>query len=598
MNLVSIIVPIYNVEQYLRKCLNSIIAQKYQNWECILVDDCSPDNSALICKEFCQKDSRFKYVKKAQNEGLGYARNTGLDNASGRYVSFIDSDDFIEPNFYTTLIPYAEKYGAVRCTMNIVDINGNKKATWQVAEGLFTPKSRKLWTDNLHDAGYTTCALYKKEVLDKNNVRFTKCPYREDSLFSFELFAKHKQLFFINKPLYNYYKRDTASLSGWGNMTKARSLAYLNAIKNLLEKLKTLDSFKYLEDIIIKNTAASQYIKHFCSREFNEYFPDYAYIDLVLPYVDSTDKNWINVFNKYSPTKIDSEINAVNRFRGQGDFFRYFFRCIAKNMPWINNIFLLVQSKSQVPAWLDQTKVKIITHEQFIPKTCLPTFNSGTIEMFLWNIPGLSNRFLYANDDFFMLTPVKETDFFDGNICKINFIVEDITKYSDSWRHMCSNNYNLIYNTNSKLYRRCDHEFRPYIKSKMIECFNLYKQQIYNSISQFRSNKNLTCFLFNLYLEKINLTAKSSLSPGYLGSNDAAILKNLSKNYVCLNDTNPNKDIYANKEIRLYFYSKFSSKCKYELNDTQTLREIETKKQEKVNIEDSALPTLDECIFW
>ena len=74
-------------------------------------------------------------------------------------------------------------------------------------------------------------------------------------------------------------------------MTKARSLAYLNAIKNLLEKLKTLDSFKYLEDIIIKNTAASQYIKHFCSREFNEYFPDYAYIDLVLPYVDSTDKN-------------------------------------------------------------------------------------------------------------------------------------------------------------------------------------------------------------------------------------------------------------------------------------------------------------------
>lgn len=573
MSLVSIIVPVYNVEQYLRKCLNSIVAQNYHNWECILVDDCSPDNSAAICKEFCQKDSRFKYIKKAQNEGLGYARNTGLEYATGTYVSFIDSDDFIEPNFYTTLIPYADKYGAVRCTMNIVDINGNKKTTWQVAEGLFTPEDRKLWTDNLHDAGYTTCALYKKEILDKNNVRFTKCPYREDSLFSFELFAKHKKLYFLNKPLYNYYKRDTASLSGWGNMTKERALAYLTAVKTVLEKIHDLDSFKYLEDIIIDNTSKSQYIKYFCSKEFNNYFPDYAYVDLVLPYVDAADKNWINIFNKYSPTKINADINATNRFRGQGDFFRYFFRCVEKNMPWINNIFLLVQSKSQVPNWLDQTKVKIITHEQFIPKTYLPTFNSGTIEMFLWNIPELSNRFLYANDDFFILTPIKQTDFFSKNICKINFITEDITQHNDPWRHMCYNNYHLIYNKPSNIYARCDHEFRPYIKSKMIECFNLYKQQIYDSISQFRSNKNLTCFLFNIYLAKIGLTVNSPLSAGYLGSNDTNIQKNLTKNYICLNDTDPNKNIYANKEIRAYFYSKFTTKSKYELFDTSSLIE-------------------------
>jgi glycosyltransferase involved in cell wall biosynthesis len=121
---VSIIVPIYNVEQYLAKCLNSILAQTHTDWECLLIDDCSPDNSALICKKFCDKDKRFKYIKKPQNEGLGFARNTGLDNATGDYISFIDSDDYIQPNFYSTLIPYAQQYGVVRCAMNIVNAAG------------------------------------------------------------------------------------------------------------------------------------------------------------------------------------------------------------------------------------------------------------------------------------------------------------------------------------------------------------------------------------------------------------------------------------------------------------------------------------------
>ena len=138
MELVSIIVPIYNVEQYLRKCLNSIIAQEYQNWECLLIDDYSPDNSVLICKEFCKKDPRFRYIKKEHNEGLGFARNTGLDNAKGDYISFVDSDDYIQPDFYTTLLPYARQYGAVRCAMNIVNINGKITSVWHTATDLIT----------------------------------------------------------------------------------------------------------------------------------------------------------------------------------------------------------------------------------------------------------------------------------------------------------------------------------------------------------------------------------------------------------------------------------------------------------------------------
>jgi hypothetical protein len=111
----------------------------------------------------------------------------------------------------------------------------------------------------------------------------------------------------------------------------------------------------------------------------------------------------------------------------------------------------------------------------------------------------------------------------------------------------------------------------------MIDCFNLNKQAIYDSISQFRSNKNLTCFLFNLYLEKINLTTKSTLSAGYIGSSDKYVTSSLNKDYVCLNDTDPTKNIYNNKEIRSYFYSKFPNKSNYEINNTNSLFETYTK---------------------
>ena len=95
---ISIIVPIYNVEKYLWKCLDSISAQTFTDWECLLIDDGSPDNSGAICDEYAVKDTRFKVFHKP-NGGVSSARNLGLDMASGEWVTFIDSDDFISPTF-------------------------------------------------------------------------------------------------------------------------------------------------------------------------------------------------------------------------------------------------------------------------------------------------------------------------------------------------------------------------------------------------------------------------------------------------------------------------------------------------------------------
>ena len=100
--LISIIVPIYNVENYLRQCLDSIVSQTYQNFECLLINDGSPDNSADICREYVEKDSRFKYFEK-ENGGVSSARNLGIERSGGAYITFIDSDDWVDSDYLEVL---------------------------------------------------------------------------------------------------------------------------------------------------------------------------------------------------------------------------------------------------------------------------------------------------------------------------------------------------------------------------------------------------------------------------------------------------------------------------------------------------------------
>ena len=97
-NKISIIVPVYNVEKYLDRCINSLVNQTYNNIEIILVDDKSPDNSPELCNKWAKKDSRIKVIHKEKNEGLGFARNTGIENATGDYITFVDSDDYLANN--------------------------------------------------------------------------------------------------------------------------------------------------------------------------------------------------------------------------------------------------------------------------------------------------------------------------------------------------------------------------------------------------------------------------------------------------------------------------------------------------------------------
>ena len=106
---ISVIVPVYKVEQYLPQCIESIINQTYRNLEIILIDDGSPDNCGKICEEYAQKDKRIKVFHK-KNGGLSDARNYGIARASGEYLAFVDSDDWIEPDMYEVLVNWIEDH--------------------------------------------------------------------------------------------------------------------------------------------------------------------------------------------------------------------------------------------------------------------------------------------------------------------------------------------------------------------------------------------------------------------------------------------------------------------------------------------------------
>lgn len=132
---VSIIVPVYNVEKYLVRCMESLLNQTLKEIEIILVDDGSPDNCPQMCDEYARRDSRVKVIHKS-NAGLGYARNSGLDVAVGEYIAFVDSDDYVDTSMYATLWNEARASNAdvVFCNFKVEQRNGIWKDSNEVAE--------------------------------------------------------------------------------------------------------------------------------------------------------------------------------------------------------------------------------------------------------------------------------------------------------------------------------------------------------------------------------------------------------------------------------------------------------------------------------
>ncbi len=210
--LISVIVPVYKVERYLDECVESIVNQTYHNLEIILVDDGSPDNCPQICDDWAKKDERIRVIHK-ENGGLSSARNAGLDICTGDYISFIDSDDWIESDFYYTLYRKSAESGAeiVMCAAVAEYPDGSSRNT---AEHIF---SHVLSQDELlHDFLYhrnNVCGavwdkLYKRSVFEK--VRFPIGLNSEDRYVHAITYSSISKFQYIDVILYHYRQRENS----------------------------------------------------------------------------------------------------------------------------------------------------------------------------------------------------------------------------------------------------------------------------------------------------------------------------------------------------------------------------------------------------
>ena len=210
--LISIIVPIYNVEKYLRQCLDSIQNQTYQNFECLLINDGSPDKSADICKEYVDKDARFHYFEK-ENGGLASARNLGIKYSKGKYITFIDSDDWVESDYlevlYSKIVEYDTDFVIGSYKQFSMPDNCYYMHVWEqdYYEKIWTSQELLTQLPNLenYDSSYTVSwgKLFKRSLFDEilfNEQR----KFGEDFECSFKLYLSMTSCLYIHKALYNY----------------------------------------------------------------------------------------------------------------------------------------------------------------------------------------------------------------------------------------------------------------------------------------------------------------------------------------------------------------------------------------------------------
>lgn len=281
--LVSIIVPIYNAEKYLEKCISSIINQTYSNLEIILINDGSKDKSIDICNKYAKMDNRIIVIDK-ENEGVSIARNKGIQIANGEWISFIDADDWIEPNMYEVMLSKSKnkELDVVICNCYINKNNNEVKNSFltlndtfynkeeiNVFQRKFLCKGIKKYKPYVWGIGAPWCKLYRSKLIKENDIKFVPGLTRnEDGLFNLYIFEYAKKLLYVSECLYHYRILSSSLSHGkQENIVK-------NTEKNLDELIKFADKFN--KDEIFVNgvysriiTSTQQYLQYLFFYDIN-----------------------------------------------------------------------------------------------------------------------------------------------------------------------------------------------------------------------------------------------------------------------------------------------------------------------------------------
>ena len=266
--LISIIVPIYNVENYLRQCLDSIMNQTYQNFECLLINDGSPDNSADICREYVSKDSRFRYFEK-ENDGVSSARNLGIEHSKGEYITFIDSDDWVESDYVEILYDELIKENAdiAVSTYKRFEMGDNCWYVHAFQRGydkkVFTNK--KLMDELLSLDGFDNSyrfvsgKLVRRNLLE--NIAFNVATlYGEDMEFWFKIYMVSDRVVYVNKETYNYRTDERISKHFTLDAVRSDVQQRLNFIALLSSR--GIDTKGYLDECLKKLHEKKKWLKN------------------------------------------------------------------------------------------------------------------------------------------------------------------------------------------------------------------------------------------------------------------------------------------------------------------------------------------------
>lgn len=277
-------------------------------------------------------------------------------------------------------------------------------------------------------------------------------------------------------------------------------------------------------------------------------------IDYVFPYVNPTDKDWQEKYSYFSSSS--ESANQSARFR---DFslLKFIFRSIEIYAPFIKNVFILVATENQIPSWVNKgcSKLKIITHDQFIPEKYLPTFNSNTIETFTPFIPGLSEHFIYGNDDIIFRRKTEASDFFySDQIIKFAYTYRQ-TKFPRDFQFVCQKTWQIVNELFPKV--KIDNKDYTYIKqfhgsasprllSDCKECYNKLESKLLKNLTQFRSNsRNVNQYIYgyiSIFLGHV-LKIENEIIGNYLSIDDLKVdklikeLNNTKSKMICINDT-------------------------------------------------------------
>jgi glycosyltransferase involved in cell wall biosynthesis len=247
---ISVIVPIYNVEKYLKECLDSILGQTFSDFELILVNDCSPDKSAAICKEYANQDNRIKLVNKPRNEGLPLARKTGFENSVGEFIINIDSDDWVEHTILDNLYSVAikEKADLVCC-----DFFQNYQDKYEYIINIVDTNNR---INNLGLKNYSAVwsYLFRRDLYEK--IKFPLYGIAEDRVITQQALFYSNNLCKVSYPLYHYRINSNSMMR---NLTKE---TFLEHQKNMLWVINFLKEQLQNDFITVENNV-NLYVNQF-----------------------------------------------------------------------------------------------------------------------------------------------------------------------------------------------------------------------------------------------------------------------------------------------------------------------------------------------